>query len=46
MQNNTEYIAEINDLLKLADERLLDLIFQILQKSVNSSLIETHSQSA
>ena len=29
-----EYIAKINNLLPLADEELLDLLLQILQKSV------------
>ena len=42
----TEYINEINNLLDLADEELLDFIFQLLQKSVNPSLIETHPQLA
>ena len=40
MQNNTEYITEINKLLPLADTKLLDLVFQILQKSINLSLKE------
>ena len=46
----TEYITKINNLLPLADEELLDLVFQILQKSVEIPgniipLIE-HPQSA
>ena len=31
-----DYITEINNLLKCADDELLDLIFQLLQKSVTS----------
>ena len=42
----TEYINEINNLLNLADEELLDFIFQLLQKSITPSLIETHLQPA
>lgn len=42
----TEYINEINSLLTLADEELLDFVFQLLQKSINPSLIETQSQLA
>lgn len=38
-----EYITAINDLLQSADEELLDLIFQLLQKSVIS---EKFQQSA
>ena len=41
-----EYISEINNLLPLADEELLDFVFQLLQKSINPSLKETHSQPA
>ena len=41
-----DYIAEINKLLNLADEELLDFIFQLLQKSITPSLIETHQQPA
>lgn len=41
-----EYINEINNLLKLADEELLDFIYQLLQQSVTPSLIETHQQLA
>ena len=41
-----EYIAEINNILPLADNDLLDFVFQLLQKSINPSLIETHQQSA
>lgn len=29
-----EYIAEINNLLPLADAELLDFIYQVLQKSI------------
>lgn len=36
-----EYITEINDLLLLADEELLDFVFQLLQKSVNPSASQT-----
>ena len=32
-----EYITEINNLLPLADEELLDFVFQLLQKSINPS---------
>jgi hypothetical protein len=35
------YIAEINSLLTLADEELLDFVFQLLQKSINSSALQT-----
>lgn len=42
----TEIINEINNLLKIADEELLDFVFQLLQKSVNPSLTETHQQLA
>jgi hypothetical protein len=31
---NENYIAEINNLLPLADLELLDFVFQLLQKSV------------
>lgn len=43
-----EYIAEINNLLNLADIELLDFIFQLLQKSVPQSITpsEEHLQSA
>ena len=41
-----DYIAEINNLLPLADEDLLDFVFQLLQKSINPSLTETHPQPA
>ena len=43
-----EYITEINNLLKLADEELLDFIYQLLQKSIPPSIIpsETHPQPA
>ena len=42
----TEYINEINKLLKLADEELLDFVFQLLQKSVQPlNPLETHLQS-
>lgn len=41
-----EYITEINNLLPHADEELLDFVFQFLQKSINPSLIDTHSQPA
>lgn len=44
--SNTDYITEINKLLQLADEELLDFIFQLLQKSINPSLIETLQQPA
>lgn len=43
---NTDYITEINKLLSLADEELLDFIYQLLQKSINPSLIEMQPQSA
>ena len=33
-----EYIAEIKNLLPLADVELLDYIFQLLQKSVDKPL--------
>lgn len=39
-----EYIAEINNLLPLADVELLDFVFQLLQKSITPS--ETHQQPA
>jgi hypothetical protein len=39
-----EYITEINNLLPLADEELLDFVFQLLQKSIKPS--ETHLQPA
>lgn len=39
-----ECIAEINNLLNLADIELLDFIFQLLQKSVTP--LEAHQQSA
>ncbi len=42
----TDYINEINKLLSVADEELLDFVFQLLQKSVNPSLTEKHLQSA
>lgn len=42
----TDYIIEINNLLKLADEELLDFVFQLLQKSITPSLIEMHQQPA
>lgn len=42
----TEIINEINKLLNIADEELLDFVFQLLQKSINPSLIETHQQPA
>lgn len=43
-----EYIAEINNLLPKADPDLLDFIFQLLKKSVDTSVnsSETHPQSA
>jgi hypothetical protein len=41
-----EYITAINNLLKLADEELLDFVFQLLQKSVSPSLLETHQRPA
>ena len=41
-----EYITEINSLLDLADEELLDFVFQLLQKSVSPLRSETHQQSA
>ena len=41
-----EYIEEINNLLELADDELLDFVFQLLQKSVSPSLTETHQQPA
>lgn len=42
----TDYINEINNLLSLADEELLDFVFQLLQKSISPSLIETLPQPA
>lgn len=42
----SEYITEINTLLLIADEELLDFVFQLLQKSINPSLIETQKQPA
>lgn len=44
--NKNEYIFEINNLLLLSDEDLLDFIYQLLQKSINPSLIETQKQLA
>lgn len=41
-----EYINEINNLLKLADEELLDFIYQLLQQSITPLPIETHQQLA
>lgn len=41
---NTDYITEINKLLALADEELLDFVFQLLQKSITPYLIETQQQ--
>lgn len=32
-----EYITEINNLLPLADEELLDFVYQLLQKSITLS---------
>lgn len=32
-----EYITEINNLLPLADEDLLDFVYQLLQKSITLS---------
>lgn len=43
---NTDYITEINKLLSLADEELLDFIYQLLQKSISPSLKETLQQPA
>lgn len=40
-----EYINEINKLLPLADEELLDFVYQLLQKSISHST-ETHQQPA
>lgn len=42
----TDYIDEINNLLNLADEELLDFIYQLLRKSINPSLIEMQKQLA
>ena len=42
----TDYTNEINKLLPLADEELLDFIFQLLQKSVNLSSPEMCQQPA
>ena len=39
-----EYITEINNLLQLADEELLDFVYQLLQKSVTP--LETLQQPA
>ena len=41
--SKTEYITEINNLLNLADEELLDFVFQLLQKSINPSALQTQS---
>lgn len=43
-----EYITEIENLLPLADVELLDLVFQILKKSVEKTVssFETHPQPA
>ena len=41
-----EYITKINTLLPLADEELLDLVFQLLQKSISPSVTDTLQQSA
>lgn len=41
-----EYIEKIESLLPYADEDLLDFVFQLLQKSISPSLIETQTQSA
>lgn len=43
---NNEYIEKIESLLPYADEELLDFVFQLLQKSINPSLIEMQSQLA
>ena len=43
----TEYIAEINNLLPLADIEQLDFIYQLLQNSIPQSITsETQLQSA
>lgn len=42
----TEYIKEIDNLLELADDELIDFVFQLLQKSVTPSLKEKHQQPA
>lgn len=39
-----EYITEINNLLPLADEELLDFVYQLLQKSIKP--LETLQQLA
>lgn len=39
-----EYITEINKILPLADEELLDFVYQLLQKSINP--LELHQQPA
>ena len=44
--SNTDYITEINNLLALADEELLDFVYQLLQKSINPSLTEMCQQPA
>ena len=41
-----EYIEKIENLLPLADEDLLDFVFQLLQKSISPSLTETQTQPA
>lgn len=43
-----EYITEINNLLPLADEELLDFVFQLLHKSVKKPVTPStkHQQSA
>lgn len=39
-----EYIAEINNLLPLADEELLDFVLQLLVKSVEKPVTPSASQ--
>ena len=41
-----EYIEKIESLLPYADEDLLDFVFQLLQKSISPSQIETQTQPA
>ena len=42
----TDYINEINKLLNLADEELLDFVYQLLQKSLQPlTPLETLEQS-
>ena len=44
--SRTEYINAITKLLKSADIELLDFVFQLLKRSINPSLVETHQRPA